>query len=298
MPDNNLTKNDELTPEEIREVNSDTPDPEKQQSLEKTEKEIARMDLDSDDDNKLPIDDELIKVEDSPYDEFIAGDRKTFDDPDTELPKTDISEEIVPHDYDNEQISDNLDSTSKIYTLPDHAVSSSEKKELLDKLHTKIPGIIQHQNGDTVEELQEQQEHCSACSPTSDRHVKKRMSIKSNRSHPVEEKTEIFAPPEDLKDTKPESKYCDLRGNKIIFDKSVKLRVGEHIEYLGKKYGIKRRLVNKSVYLKYGLVGIVCTFVAILLLVSAHIRQWQWQVGGFIGQFRDSGGGRQRPDYY
>ena len=264
MPDNNLTKNDELKSEEVREVDPDNPVNEDEQSLVETEKEVARMDFDSEDEDKLPIDDELIKVEDSPYDELIAGDRKTFNDPNTDLPTTDISEQIIPRESDLGDISNNLDSTSKIYTLPDHAISSSEKKELLEKLHTKIPGIIQHQNGDTVEEKPKQQK----IEPPPPPPREKAKVHKIEPAQPVEEKTEIFAPPQDFKEIKPESRYCHLSGHKIVFDKSVKLRVGEHVQYLGNKYGIKKRIINKSFYLKYALIGMICIFVAVLLAVS------------------------------
>lgn len=250
MSDNNLTtQNSALKNGEKKKSTPETgPD-----ILSNTEKNKSEIEVE----NKLALDEDLIKIEKSPYDELFEDAPPKNDFSEEKLVKTNISDEITPN---NESCTENNEVSDNLYALPDETVSSSEKEELIKNLHSKIPSIIQHNNADIDTEVNSK--------PKVDKPTPQKLNTdlpKIDKTYKPEDKTEIFQIPEkNNSGPVPVEKKVYLKNNTLQFGKSTIIRAGEEIIYLGRKYYIRKKHKNVKKQYKLGIIVIALLLVSIL----------------------------------
>ncbi len=234
------------------------------------------------DDTRLGIEEDLIKVEQSPLDDFadLDEEQKSFNDPIEGLEKTDISDQVgiesdesdgefmleekaglhklpdKPLDLEPEaDAHEPKDSTDKIYALPDEAVSSTEREKLISSLQSKIPNIMKHR------EPEEDEMPVDPAPPES----QKTKPLIKKRPEPQEPKTEIISPPSPVKADK---NVAYAKGTRLHFPSGTKFNDGGEVNIDGYKFKIRHKPRDMKSIILAALLGLV-----FLLVVAVGIRQ-------------------------
>jgi len=266
-------------------------DSEKESMLNST----SEITSEEDDDEKLTLEEDLIKVQEDPFDDFNRPENENVDDDSEPLVQTSISDEIEPNDdFDDETMieADVLETnrndktsslsgdmgTDKLYVIPDKTVSSSERDELISSLQSKIPDIMQQKQTDMNPEEAED----VPLSPEKELWKEERKYDNGNIREEKEPMTEIlpspFTPPQDNM----ENPAVFVRGSKMFFPPGTNLKAGEKINLGGRSYPIHKKTFDKKSVILAGVLGVALIIVFAVILPRVFAPSQPGQVVGLV----------------
>jgi len=208
-------------------------------------------------DQRLELEEDLIKVQESPFDDFLEPQKELMENDDKPLNQTPISDEIEPDPESDRNILEHEDipfstppqnnsddsadvSSDRLYVMPDNTISSSDREKLISNLQSKIPGIIRQKQADSEEEkttlsvLPDDEEF---------RQEKDKYSPESDNSS-EESKTNIYSAPFSPPPKKSEKLTIFARGSKAFFPAGTKLKAGTEVTYAGRTYSVAGKKAN------------------------------------------------------
>jgi Flp pilus assembly protein TadD len=249
-----------------------------------TESGLAENDPMSDEevdenDSSIDIEDDLIGVDNSPFDEYLERESNYSDSSEGSLLKSDISDQIKPMQYDEAESHQPDDSTGvaqnsnisllksqpKIDSVSETSMSSSDRDNLINSLQSKIPGIIQRKQKDTAI-----MEDVNQLEPIVESEISEPDIIQNSAEKVAvepEPKTEIFRIP-----TKPvlgDMEQEDIvysQGSKLFLPSGITLKDGDNISLAGKSYPMKIKKRDIKAYILAGLTAIIGLFIIVTMM--------------------------------
>jgi len=223
----------------------------------------------------LGIETDLVKAEPSPFDDFMAEESRVQDQKSEDLVSVPISEQMEPQKKVPESdesakrpqplglAPDPGNSTDKIYVLSDQAISSKDREKLISSLHSKIPGIMkmkQDSDQDAEPSKKNTWEATLARAAEDDPDKDKVEELSS------ESVTEILTPLPSFEDEIDE-RVIYAQGSALIFPQNVKLRSGDEVIHLGRKYKVKTKPKNRKGLITGLAAGMLALIIAVLILL-------------------------------
>lgn len=233
-------------------------------------------------DKRLPLEEDLITVEHSPFDDFSLSDEKKPADPDEPLEMSSIEDEIEPNEstypdfndlpeVKSKKTAENIKpsesgevSTDRLYVMPDEMVSSKEREKLIDSLHSKIPNIMKQKQTDEIPEADEESEFQQS--------RKELAKIAKKPPEPeVEPKTQILPTPTPRKNDSEKESTAYFKGTRIVLPPHVKFSNGEEINIHNHKYILKNKSADKKGMILLAILG-AAVIMALALAVPRAIQ--------------------------
>ena len=224
---------------------------------EDTDKKLEpATDIDPSDD-KLEVEDELIKVESSPYDDFIMDmteDKQPAPD-DEPFEKKNLADELdtevrMTDDYSQNR-SDDKKPDNKTAKQDKHvtkeAISLSEREQLLSSLQSKIPNIIKQKH---MGPENSHEEHPAPKKPVPSKPKAKQSqpSQKKADQPPARPKSQPSSPAP-APERQGGSGKVYVKGSRAWFENNVKLRPGARLGYNGRNYTLLPKPFDRKPYI-------------------------------------------------
>jgi Flp pilus assembly protein TadD len=248
-----------------------------------------------DQDERLALEEDLIKVQEDPFDDFNRPESGNREDDSEPLVQTSISDEIEPRgDIEDEtmidtDMPDNRPgamrpghseemTTDKLYVIPDKTVSSTERDKLISSLQSKIPNIMQQKQTD----MNLDESRTAPLAPEKELWKEERKHIDDDMREEKEPLTEILSAPLSFSRENKENLAVFVRGSKMFFPAGTNLKTGEQVSLGGRSYSIKKRELNKRRIILAGILGVVLIFCIAVILPRIFAPSLPGQVVGLV----------------